>query len=701
MELNQDFKLDHWRVQPEEKRIIGPEGEVHLTPRAMAVLVYLAGQAGRVVSREDLNDELWAPAVVTDHALTQCIAELRRALGDSASSPRFIETVPKSGYRLIAAVSSLEESGEQGNQSGTAPPGRWNRVRLSAWAFVALALMITAGLWLFDPQPDPLLPDRSIAVLPFEEIGTDAGLPIGPGLHHDLLTRLSGIEDMRVISNTSVRQYRDTIQPIPEIARQLGVAWILEGSIQQSGDEIQLNAQLIDAHNDTHLWAKTYRRELTAKDLFAIQAEIVDDIADSMQSEMTLEEATRVAATPTESTEAYTYYLRAQEYMRRDWNQQDDLEIAIDLFQRAVEVDPEFALAHADLSSARLRMYWFAHDRSDIHLELAHQALERALAIDPDNPRVTMAEGIYHYWRYRDFERALEAFNRTRELIPNDADVYLFLGAIQRRLGLWDQAIENYERSRELDPRDLARLLGLIRTYMAVRDYPSANRYLDMAEALFPDSETVRERRLWANLKQTGEIRPELRQAAREFPGFFNQVGDRWLLAYLARDFEFIVDNADQLPNGGVDMQRYYYPKSLVMGISFQALGKFEQARDHLDAAVEQLEALRDERPDDPRIRGGLGRAYAALGRAELAVKEGERAMVLLPVAEDARRGPAHELNMARIHAALGNSDEALDYIERLLAIPFDKISPGMLRSDPAWDPLREESRFVAIIQDS
>lgn len=698
MSLNEGFELGQWRVLPDEGRITGPAGEFHLTPRAMAVLVYLAEQAGRVVSRDELNEQLWAPSVVTDHALNQCITELRRRLDDSASNPRFIETVPKRGYRLIAAVEPLEHPEKGKRRSAAFGSKRPDWVRLGVWAAVAVAFLIAAGLWLASPEPEQTTPERSIAVLPFEEIGSEPGLPIRRGLHHDLLTRLSGIEDLRVISNTSVRQYRDTIQPVPEIARELGVAWILEGSIQQIGDEIQLNAQLIDSRDDSHAWARTYRRDLTAENLFAIQADIVDDITASMQARMTATEANRIEAIPTQSTEAYTFYLQAHDYMRRDWLVQEDLEVAIGLLQRAVEADPGFALAHADLSVAHMEMHWHFLERSNARLEQAREALDRAVALDPDHPQVLLAQGIYHYWRYRDFDQAMEYFMQARKSVPNHAELHLYIGAIHRRLGQWDEAIESVERSLALDPRDIRPLVNLTRTHLAMRDYASAFRYLERAEALFPDSEVMHERRLWAELKRSGDIRSQILETRENHPGFFDGDASRWLLLYLAGEFEYIVDNADRFPGEAVDMQRYYYPQSLLIGLSLQALGEPERARAHFETARELLETLREQHPDAPPIRAALGRTYAALGLEQQAIEEGEKAMALLPVAEDARRSPAHELNMARIHAALGNNDQALDTIERLLSIPFDQVSPGMLHADPAWNPLRKEPRFEALL---
>ena len=707
--LERAFHMRQWRVEPDRNRVIGPDDEVRLRPRTMEVLVLLAERAGEVVSRDDFAETLWQATVVTEDSLTRSISELRKTLGDRSGEPEFIETIPKRGYRLVAPVqwevATESDPDEQAIDAATEKRQSAHDFQLRHWQPLAwlLLVMAVAGMMFAlnrASQPDPEL-ERFIAVLPFETFGMDRDQSFVDGLHHDLLTRLSHIADLRVISRTSVRPYKDTLLPTPKIARELGVSWVLEGAVQQHGNEFQLNAQLIEAQSDTHVWARTYRRELTAENLFAIQAEIVEDIAASMKSQLSSDEEQRIETIPTRSTQAYAFYLQAREYATRDWHVEEDLNIAVRLYEQAIEEDPSFSLAHAGMSRTHMTIYWHKFDLSQERLEQGRRSLEMALAINPDHPKVRLAEGIYHYWRFRDYERALDSLRAARQVVPNDSEVHQFIASVHRRLGNWDRALAGFQHAHELDPRNIQLMYGLVRTHLSLRDYDRAEEVLDGAETLFPDARSVHVWRIKLALRRSGRAHDEIEAARTRWPDFFLEDADRWLLLYLARDFEYMLDHQADFPGEAVDMQRHYYPKSLLIGLVHHALGNRDAAREHAETAREMLVRMRENDPEDPRIRGALGKAYALLGMEGEAIDEGRAAISLLPISQDAHRGPAHEARMARIEAILGHHDQALARIRQVLSQPFDEMTPGLLKADPAWDSLRQHPEFQSLINDT
>lgn len=444
MDLSAGFHLEEWTVHPEQNRLSGPGGEVHVNSRVMDVLVYLAAHAGEVVSREDFSHSVWADTVVGDDAVTWCISELRRQLGDQASNPRFIETIPKRGYRLVAPIRPLERTlaPDTAHEPGTRESDSRQTVlpidpRLLLGTLVLAALAAVAGwLWLGGGETADE-PDQSIAVLPFENLSTDVRSPFAEGLHHELLTRLSNIGELRVISSTSVRQYRDSNQPIPEIARELNVAWVMEGAIQQAGGEIQLNAQLIDADSDAHAWARTYRRELTAENLFAIQAEIVDDIATAMRAHLDPAEQRRLGRVPTDNLEAYSLVIRGATLLGQ--RTEAAMRRAAELYRQAIDLDPSYADAWAKLAGAQTLLVYYGHENAEQTLPRARDNARTALELEPELPMANMILGVIHMHLDHDGPAALETLGKAHQLSTDHAGWFAWMQAVAGNL---DRALE-------------------------------------------------------------------------------------------------------------------------------------------------------------------------------------------------------------------------------------------------------------------
>lgn len=488
MILQNGFRLRDRRVEPQQNRISGPDGEVHLTPRTMDVLVVLAERAGKVVDRNEFSERVWRPTVVSDDALTSCIAELRRALGDSARSPRFIQTIPKRGYRLVGGTEPLDKSPapsrEPGSQvhsveseaGGTFRRRRWRHAELGALAVALLAIAVLVLVYV----PRPAANGPSIAVLPFEAVGDEAANSFIGGLHHDLLTRLSSIDELRTISSTSVRQYQNSIKSIPQIGRELGVGWVLEGSIQQVGEEFRLNAQLIDARNDTHVWANNYQRTLTAENLFAIQAEIVNEIATSLEAELTAREQSQVEAVPTRNLASYKLYVQGRTYL--DTRTEDGMSQALIFFRRATEQDPEFALAWIGLADTLALLHDYKY-RSEAVLPEAEAAVERALDLNPQLAEAHASLGLLNSTR-RKGPSALEALEKATELRPGYAEAHNWLSWNYQVLGFAGQGLTSAEQAAALDPLSPEALSNLILSGIINDRHEQAMRQIEDMESL-------------------------------------------------------------------------------------------------------------------------------------------------------------------------------------------------------------------------
>ncbi|RFF27089.1 MULTISPECIES: winged helix-turn-helix domain-containing protein [unclassified Wenzhouxiangella] len=579
MGLHAGFHLEEWTVHPEQNRLSGPNGEVHINSRAMDVLVYLAAHAGEVVSRDEFNRSVWAETVVGDDAVTWCISELRRQLGDQASSPRFIETIPKRGYRLVAPVRALDETeptaGTDGGDSPASEPGGPNpfiKPRLLIEILVLAGLVTVAGwLWL-DRQEPAAQADQSIAVLPFDHFSTDLRDPFAEGLHHELLTRLSNIADLRVISSTSVRQYRDSNKPIPEIARELNVAWVMEGAIQQAGDEIQLNAQLIDAASDTHAWARTYRRELTAENLFAIQADIVDDIASAMQAQLSAEEQERVVRVPTENLEAYALVIRGATLLAR--RTESTMRRAADLFRRAIDLDTDYADAWAELASAQTLLVYYGHEDAEQMLPRARENALTALKLAPDLPMAHMVLGVVYMHFDHNGPAALEALGKARAL---SSDYTGWLAWMQAVAGNLDGALALTREQVERAPSAPSVNMSLAFLSLADRQPGTALEHARKARELSPGYALA-----WLLEGQALLVQGHYREAITAVEAALDHASDEsiteyrgWLAAAHARAGE--TERARELAETVADSDDGY-----ALGIARLGLGELDAALDAL-----------------------------------------------------------------------------------------------------------------------
>ncbi len=596
---------------------------------------------------------------------------------------------------------SGEEGGAAADEERVHTLFTWRNAITGGVLAFALWGVVAAGWMLVRETPaavgrDPGAEEASVAVLPFDNLsGDDEVRPFTDGVHDDLLTQLAKIESLKVISRTSVLEYRDTPKSMREIASELGVAAVVEGGVQRAGDRIRVNAQLIDAASDEHLWAETFDRRLSAENVFEIQSELARRIARALQAELTPEEEARIAERPTDDLEAYDFYVRGEEYRRRSYDD-EDMELAIEMFERAAGEDPAFTEAWAALSEVHSFLYLLGFDRTEERLERAKEAVERALALEPENPVARVALGLYYYRGPQDYERALAEYGRAADDLPGDARLHSAMAGAHRRAGNWERALERFRRAAELDPRSAPAHYELGGTYSLMRRYADAIPHLERAIDLAPDWENPYGFLRDATVLETGSLEAGRRVLDR-VPESVDIRGHRyWQHLYageLARALE-VARSFDEV----TEAQQGVWTRTFWVGRTLRIMGRDAAGRAALDSARVFLEERLEEAPDDPRIHAILGVTHAWLGRAEAAVRHGTRAAELYPVERDALEGPTFPTHLARIHTILGHRERALDLLERVMSMP-GRLDPVSLRHDPTWEPLHGEPRLEALLE--
>jgi TolB-like protein/Flp pilus assembly protein TadD len=518
------------------------------------------------------------------------------------------------------------------------------------------------------------------------------------GIQDEILTRLSKIADLKVISRTSTQHYKSAPENLPEIARQLGVAHIVEGSVQKNGDAVRVNVQLITAATDSHLWADTFDRKLI--DIFSVESEVSKAIADQLLAKLTGQEEQVIAAKPTDNPAAYDAYLRGRAFAAGPGFDKSSVDGAIQSYQEAVKLDPGFALAWARLSCVESSSYWGGIDRSPARLAAAKDAADRAHGLNPDLAETHLALGYYSYYGPRDFAGALAEFQVAEKGLPNNADVLVAMGHIKRRLARWEEAIAAQRRVIELDPRDSSAYITLTTTYGAVRRFPEAMATIDRVLAWEPANLLAlfyKAQIFWAN----GDVPAAERLLANS--GAAPELLGRQAL------FQRSYTTAITLFSRAVATEKQRGESSedeqLLLGLSQQRAGDVAAARTTYEEVVRMLQhELANVLPDSgpgASLHAALGLAYAGLGDAVSAVSEGQKAMTMDPTSKNPFEGPAQEENLARIHAILGDADHAIPILERLLRIPYGgAMTPALLRIDPMFDPIRPDPRFQKLISD-
>ena len=547
--------------------------------------------------------------------------------------------------------------------------------------------------------------DKSIAVLPFENLSDDkANAYFASGIQDEILTRLAAIGSLKVISRTSTQHYASSPDNLPQIARELGVSNILEGSVQKAGDSVHINVQLIRAGTDEHLWAESYNRKLD--DIFGVEGEVAQTIAERMNAALSGGDRQVLAAVPTRDIEAYDLYLRGLAWFNRA---DDDYAVsaealpqAIKLFQAAFDKDPGFALAAAMLGRSHMSMYWFGPDRSDQRLAAARAAAEQALALQPDLGEAHYALALYHYWGFHDYAAAQAQMDLARRTMPNDASIELTDAAIARRQGKLEQATAGFQHTVTLSPRTSAPLFNLAQVYMQQHRYAEADQTFEHAAERTDDPESQIVRRAWNRILWSGDLAPMRSAAAALKPGTPAYSGNRVRLfdfAWLSRDYAAAAKVAEaDLDGKWGDDANMVVPARLCLAWAYEANGQTDQARALYTRLHSELQAAVRERPGEADRHMALGFAAAGLGLKDEAAAEGRKAVQLLPVSLDAFTGPGLQRRLAQLYMRIGEPEQALPVLQQLMAMPAGHVlSAGILRLDPLYDSLRQDPRFLKL----
>jgi len=551
--------------------------------------------------------------------------------------------------------------------------------------------------------PPPLA--TGIAVLPFENLSADPeNAFFADGVQDEVLNDLAKIADLKVISRTSVMQYKSGAKRnLREIANELGVAHVVEGSVQRAANRVRVSAQLIDAKTDAHLWANSYDRPLD--DVFAIQSEIAKAIAAQLQAKLSPAEKAAIEQPPTTNLVAYDRYLRAQKLRAVPTARvPGDMREVIRLLDQAIAYDPRFLRAYGSLASAHAYVYHLGIDHTPARIALAKQARDTALRLGPNRAEAHLAAAWVAYHCYRDYETALTEGSIARRGLPNDASVFSLPGYIARRQGHWEDCARNLESAVQLDPRNVWLLNDAAQTYQMERRFSEAAAAWDRVLAVAPDDPTMRVARALLDLESRAEMEPAhkvIQHIVTEDPSAVDSIAEQWLyLALCRRDGTEMASALASLPPEGIIPWNVRMPRSFFEGLVARVRNDATGAETAFTAARVEIEKIVREQPDYARALCVLGMIDAALGRKEDALRQGRRAVELLPVTKDALAGAAVLTNLAITYAWAGEKDLAIKQLEDVVRIPSPACY-GQLKLHPFWDPLRGDPRFEKLVEES
>jgi TolB-like protein/Tfp pilus assembly protein PilF len=551
------------------------------------------------------------------------------------------------------------------------------------------------------------IPQKSIAVLPFENLSDDKGAAyFADGIQDEILTKLASVADLKVISRTSTARYKSKPEDLKTVSQQLGVATVLEGSVQKAADKVRINVQLIDARADSHLWAKTYDRDI--KDVFAVESEVAQEIADSLQAKLSPAEANTLATAPTKDTAAYDLFLKGESQLRaaNASLRPESFDQAIAWYQQAIARDPNFALAMARLAECRLGQHWFVETFTEPELSEVKQTVEHALALAPDLAQAHVAQGLFYYYGYRQYEQALAEFGRALQLQPNNAQALEYSGYVYRRQGQWLRCLDTLKKSLEQDPRNADVAGNVAQTYCILRMWQEAERAGKYALSIDPADVIGMRALLLAILNGSGDIK-KAQGVLATFPSTNDLIsssasgivasvtGDRAYTFVFARDFQAALKVWETSADTAADQRRRLSAKATIRALA----GDFTGAQADAEKARQLLEERLHERPNERVSMRELIWVYLALKHDADALKLARQAVDLLPPERDALLGNSNLAGLAEVEARTGAASHAIAILRGLLNIPAgETVSIARLKIDPVWDPIRNDPGFQQLL---
>jgi len=671
-----------------------------------------------------LGETLWFALTGKTPFAGRTLSEIHRAQKSNALPVDQLKAahVPHGLKSLIGSMLAFEPASRPGTGElatrlkRCSPDVRGVRRTRAAFAAAFTVLLSATGFFVFrslhtqNLALNPPVAEKSIAVLPFENLSPDPNnVYFAEGIQNEILTKLASVRDLKVISRTSTAKYRSKPENLKTVAHDLGVSTIVEGTVQKAGDKVRVNVQLIDARADTHLWGKTYDRDL--KDVLGVESEVSQEIAEALQANLSPGESHVLAAVRTPDPEAYDLFLRGEYEFRRAENSPaaEVYDRAEAFYRQALARDPNFAEAAAALARSQLLRRWFFSPFSPAELDEVKSLIDRALAIAPNSPEAHLALGLFFYFAHRQYEMALAEFHRALELQPNNALVRLYCARVYRRRGEWERSLAYFQRAQELDPRDALISADIGSTYQALRQWKDAERAVLRAIAIDPQGAWAPLSLLHTRLFATGDVESAQR-ALNSFPegikpftrttGGDGEAGGligiwanldmmqrRFTDAFQAFEKNVVDDDSARL-------------RQLAGRVTLRVIaGQTEAAKSAAKEALPLLEATLKEQPNNTLAKGGLAWVYCALGRNGDALRLSRQAADSMPIEKDALTGPSFQVGLAQIEARAGAPEEAIKRLRHLLSIPAGSdLSIARLKIDPVWDPIRTRPDFQQLL---
>jgi TolB-like protein/class 3 adenylate cyclase/Tfp pilus assembly protein PilF len=675
------------------------------------------GDAGHILLSKHLTDDLaeyqhWRPYL---HDLGECEVKYGLRLHlvnlhkDNLGNPHLPEKLKRGRGWKDASTTAIRPV--------NAP--RWPKFALIATLLVSAIAFATSFSILFRRGSPPIaqsasggvagaafIPEKSIAVLPFANLsGDNENAYFADGIQEEILTRLAKIADLKVISRTSTQHYKSAPENLPEIAKQLGVAHILEGRVQKSGDAVRVNVQLIRAANDSHIWADTFDRKLT--DIFSVESEVAKAVCDQLRAKLTGHEEQEIAAKPTDNPEAYDAYLRGLAYSLRTQRTPANSLGAQKYLREAVQLDPKFAVAWALLAYTNAVGYHTVNLQPTLALrEETRQAAETAIALQPALGEAVLAKGYYHYACLKDYDTAVHYFEQAHSLLPNNSRILQSLADVERTRGQWDRSDAYFNKAERLDPRDVLLLTQHALSLIVVRRFPEALRKLDQVLEITPDDvdtsvikATIAQAE--GDLPRAASLLAPLHPNPHDFGAWeiqtYQAILERHPPPVIARLREILTEpnTAFGFFNGEL---RFW------LGWAQQAAGDHAAAQQSWRQTRSELEPFLKEQPQNAELMSVLALANMGLGDKPAALALAKQAMAANPVEKDVVNGPFALEVLARVAAQTGESDRAIAALQKLLSIPYfgafttTPLTPALLRLDPMFDPLRNDPRFQKLV---
>jgi TolB-like protein/Tfp pilus assembly protein PilF len=639
--------------------------------------------------------------IVAGWALAQGLAQVLPVFDISNSVIRVVIALLLIGFPVALVLAWVFDFTPQGIKATPSIASGSHR-RRNIFMLLATGIVISAATGFFLlPRAAARKIDKSIAVLPFENLSDEKeNAYFADGIQDDILTNLSKIGDLKVISRTSVMSYRGKTPNVREIGKTLGVSTILEGSVRRAGNRVRVNVQLIDATNDQHVWANDYDRDLT--DVFAIQTDLAQKIANELQAKLSPTERAQIENKPTQNGEAYLAFIQARNLFAPE--EFDKLKQAEQLYDRALQLDGNFALAAAYYSQMEAWIYR-NFDKQPERAQKGRALAQRALQLQPDLPEAHWALGYWYYYGDLNYDAALKEFEIAQRGLPNNADAYLAIGAIQRRQGKWVESNASLEKAVSLNPKDTWPMQNLGQNYEMQRNFAAANRTYDRALAIDPNAFGIKELKAKDAIAEKGDfsLAQQFLAKADTIPDLSADIknhlaaGRIQVLVFL-RKFDEAAREATKVPDDALTR----YPNALcgkyiTIGLAKKRSGDEASARQFFENARGFAEKDIQQRPNDASAHANLAGALAWLGQKEAALAEVKRAQELMPESKDAFDGPQITEALAQIYAIFGDAASAVPILEGLLQRP-SQVTVPFLKLNPVWDSIRTDPQFQALI---